>query len=885
MLNKTILHYKVVEKLGEGGMGVVYKAKDTKLKRTVALKFLPPQTLAAKDDKSRFMREAQAAAALNHPNIATVYAIDEHEEQMFIAMEFIEGESLKEKIAAAPLKLKKVIDYATQIAEGLKAAHEKGVVHRDIKSQNIMVTNNGQIKIMDFGLAKLAGGSMLTKQGMTMGTINYMSPEQAQGEKVDHRSDIWSLGVVMYEMITGQHPFKGDYEQALVYAIMNQDPEHITALRSGVPMELERIVFKALAKDPDYRYQSVNEIPVDLRGIEVSSKSTSQLSAPASRLSTIAPAAKPPSRVKQIIPWILVFAMAALAGFSFWRSGSISSKSPTRRLIIPTESPLSLSNSSAMDISPDGSNIVYVGKKEEQNSLFLRDLNKFESTPIQGSEGAEAAFFSHDGKWVGFVADGKLRKVSVFGGVPVTVCETAEFFGAAWMADNKIVFSGKKAGDASALLSVSADGGAAEILIAGEDSLADLRLLWPQALPDGNSLLCTLLPVGSQKPDDGKIALLSLATRQIKTVLPGGIHGRYLPTGHIVAVWSDGLLAVPFDLGKQQVTGPSVPVLGGLRMEGGLIPNYAFATDGSLAFVPGTATTTGRTLLSVNRQGKPQPLSAPRGDYSWPKFSSDGQQLLVSLSGKNKSELWQYDFKTGNFTTLAANAARGIWSPDGKTVTFAANDNSNWKLSRQTASGSTMPDLVSGRSSCWPSSWAKDGKLIAFCEEDENGSLDIQFADADGKVRGFLQTPANEHSPAFSPDGRWVAYVSDQSGSDEIYLRSSDGKGDAKRISINGGKWPVWHSNGKEIFFSDDGRIFSTTVAQKTKPKPKIEIALPKEVCKITARDGYFDVSPDGQRFAIVEEIVEQPATQLNLILNWFEELNRLVPSEKKFGI
>jgi len=458
MIGQTISHYpvfrdpvqrdKILAKLGEGGMGVVYKAEDTRLKRIVALKFLSDIALGG-EEKSRFLREAQAAAALNHPNICTIYAIDEVDGQMFIAMEFIVGQSLREKIEAGPLKIDEAIKFAMQVADGLQAAHEKGITHRDIKSANLMITEKSQVKIMDFGLAKLSrGGTMLTKKGMTLGTAAYMSPEQARGEVVDHRTDIWSLGVVLYEMISGRLPFRGEYEAAMMYSILNEDPEPLTSLRSNVPIDLERVVAKMLAKNPAARYQHVDELPVDLKTIDLSATGTSRIS--------MAKVTKQPEKQSafwlRAIPWsIAILLAAALIAILVLQRPS---PAPVKRssINLPESAPIAPIGSAplgigrpALAISPDGTNLVYVAAVGGKTQLYRRPMDQFEAVPIPGTEGAYNPFFSPDGQWIGFFAGNEMKKVSILGGGPVLLCEVYNPYGASWGPDDRIIFSHQEA--------------------------------------------------------------------------------------------------------------------------------------------------------------------------------------------------------------------------------------------------------------------------------------------------------------------------------------------------------------------------------------------------------------------------------------------------------
>ena len=881
MKNKTISHYQIVEQIGEGGMGVVYKAKDTKLKRTVALKFLPFQTLGSKQEKNRFVREAQAAAALNHANIATIYAIDEEDGQSFIAMEYIEGQSLKDMIASGPLKLKKTLDYATQVAIGLHAAHEKGIVHRDIKSSNVMVTEKDQVKVMDFGLAKLAGSSILTKQGTTLGTAAYMSPEQARGEDVDFRTDIWSLGVVLYEMVTGQLPFKEDYEQALIYSIINEAFEPLTALRSRVPMELERIVEKCLAKDPAARYQNANEIPVDLKAIDISSSSFSKITSVPS-ISTITPR---PSRRKRLFSWTLLTVISILAIVSVWRLWVSPPPSSVRRLVINTETELSFWWSSSVVISPDGKNVVFVSQKDGERMLFLRAMDKFESTQIQGTAGASSPFFSPDGQWVGFHADGKLKKVSVFGGVPITLLENNTFFGASWGPDESIYFSSQESGTNGhwVLSKISANGGELQVLTHSQDTVAYVRHCWPQVLPGGKAVLFTRIPEDSKNPDEGRIEVLDLESGDRHIILEGGVYARYSPTGHIVAAWSRGLLAAPFDLTKFEVTGPTVPVLEGLFLDRGYIPNYMFSDDGSLVFVQGKEATKKRKLLSVNRKGEFQPIVEQLDDFYWPKFSPDETKLVMSIGQEEHAHIWINDFDQGNLSqlTFEGNNNQAIWTPDGKRITFSSNRNGHWNLYWQAMDSSGYAEqLTTGNNKKWPTSWSPDGKVLAFCQDQPDSSLDIWILqmDEEPEPQPFLKTQHREHQAMFSPDGLWIAYTSDQSGRDEIYVQSYPNKGATVKISDEGGRWPMWHPNGRQLFYRHQGKLMAVSIESK----PEFKIGTPKELFELYSRDGYYDLSSKGDRFLLVAEESQPSITHLKVVLNWFQELNRQVPSGKR---
>jgi len=463
MIGKSILHYKIIEKLGEGGMGIVYLAEDTKLDRKVAIKFLPPHVGTHSEERKRFDIEARAAAALNHPNITHIYAIENVDEQVFIVMEYIDGITLMDKIHQAPIKLDELIKIAIQISEGLQQAHTQGIVHRDIKSSNILLTKNNETKIMDFGLAKLAEKTRLTKPDTIMGTTSYMSPEQTQGKKLDHRTDIFSLGVVLYEAITGLHPFKGEYDQAVIYSIINDDPEPITGLRSGIPMEFERIITKTMAKIPDERYQHVEEIIVDLRALE------KNLDGNVTKRSVDKPEF---SRINKRSRWTpvlwIISAMIMTIVVTVWLTKELIPL-PDRSIIrfahsLPADQKLELFKfyGSAVIISPIGNMLVYSATDSSGvTMLYRRSIDQVQSTAIPGTESAGSPFFSPDGKWVGFFADGKLKKISLMGGTAISICNAQSGYGASWGPDDTIIFSPTFT---SGLLMVSVDGGTPKML-------------------------------------------------------------------------------------------------------------------------------------------------------------------------------------------------------------------------------------------------------------------------------------------------------------------------------------------------------------------------------------------------------------------------------------
>ncbi|MCI0698129.1 protein kinase [candidate division KSB1 bacterium] len=870
MIGKTISHYKILAKLGEGGMGVVYKAEDTKLKRIVALKFLSAIALGG-EEKSRFLREAQAAAALNHPNICTIHAIDEVDGQMFIAMEFIEGQSLREKIEAGPLKIDEAIKFAMQIVEGLQAAHEKGITHRDIKSANVMITDKGQVKIMDFGLAKLArGGTMLTKEGMTLGTAAYMSPEQARGEVVDHRTDIWSLGVVLYEMISGRLPFRGEYEAAMMYSILNEEPEPLTSLRSNVPMDLERVVAKMLAKNPAARYQHVDELPVDLKSIDLSAAGTSKTSA----AKVARQSEKQSAFWLRAIPWgiaVLMTLVALIAILVLQRP----TPAPVKRsnITLPESAPIAPIGSAplgvghpALALSPDGTNLVYVADLAGKTQLYRRSMDQFEAVPLPGTEGAYNPFFSPDGQWIGFFTGNSMKKFSILVGEPILLCDVINPSGASWGSDGRIIFSHD---DGQTLSWVLESGGTPQVL-----SEKQFWNAWPEILPGGKAVLVS---------SGQGINLISLETSEKKTLLKRGYNPKYISTGHLVYALGGRLEAVPFDLNNLKVIGSPVPVLNNVRMEATLgATQYAISNDGTLVYLPGVFQGK-NTLLWLDRKGHAQPLQFPAETDGTFQLSPDGKRLAIAIQNA-KRDVWIFDLLRGSRSrlTIDGNNWFPVWTPDGKWVAFGSDRTGAYNIFMQSADESgEIKQLTTSETYHSPSSWSPDGKLLAFEETGQSYDIYLLSIDGESKKQPFATTRFNEWGLAFSPDGRLIAYTSDEQGQYEIYVQPYPQTGERWRISTEGGDAPVWSRSSRELFYRN-GRKW---MAVRYSTDPKFSFELPKLIFEgdyLNVWGRSYDVSPDGQRFLLLKSS-EEPSrqTQLNVVTNWFEELKRKAPRGK----
>lgn len=877
MIGKTISHYKILEKLGEGGMGVVYKAEDTKLKRELALKFLPTNALQGKDEKERFIREAQAAAALNHPNIAHIYAIEDHDGQMFLAMELIEGQSLLD-LVKTPMPVDDAINYATQIAAGLQVAHDKGIIHRDIKSANIMLTDKGVVKIMDFGLAKLANRSKMTQVGTTLGTTAYMSPEQARGEEVDQRADIWSLGVVLYEMISGQLPFKGDYEQAVIYSILNDEPAPLTALRSGLPISLDGILAKALAKDPKIRYQHVDELPADFKGIDSDLARTSRMSSTVVSGQTLQTPGVSESKKKLIAGALLVIATVVLTSFAVWNLKPEATRTlePVGRLDIVIPSSIELGGSvygRDIAVSPDGQHLVFVANDGQKTQLYHRPLAAYSTNVLSGTVGAEHPFFSPDSRWVGFFAGGEIKKVLLAGGSPITVGKGGgQPYGATWLPDEDIIFA--LAG--SGLLRLSSAGGTRRTITTPDTAKGENFHAWPEALPGGIAL--SFAVVNREKPPQA--AILTLATNEWKKILDYSStsflsqrseYGSYVSTGHFVYQQENRLFAAPFDLSRLVITGPSVPIVENIF-------GFSFSEKGMFFYTTNTGNTgipEGMMTWST-RHGQTTRLNTGFTSQH-PRFSPDGKQVAIA----SQNDLWIYDMAAGTrrrLTFSETNDEYPVWTPDGRFIAFSSNRKGPFDLHWKRADGSGEAQLLfANQYNKWQASFSPDGRLLAFYEITPSTQRDIWILSLeDHTASPFIVTPYNERAPMFSPDGQFLAYVSDQSGRDEIYVQPYAARRGKWQISYEGGGEPLWSRDGKYLFYRNGDAMIEVEIQLQ----PVFNPGTPRKlfVGEYMSHPNFsnYDVPLDGQGFLMIKPVEDASKNQIHVVTNWFAELSNL---------
>ena len=907
MIGRTISHYKILSELGRGGMGVVYKATDTKLERPVALKFLAAHAIEDPEHKARFVREAKAAARLDHQNICPIYEIDEVDGQMFLAMAYLEGQTLKDKIAERPLKLDEALDIAIQTAQGLQAAHQNEVVHRDIKPANLMVTPQGQVKIMDFGLAQLADRSRLTKTTTMLGTPAYMSPEQSQRLPTDRRTDIWSLGVVIYEMVTGRLPFEGERQEAILYAIGGEDPEPITALRVGVPTELDRIVGKAMSKDAGERYQHVEEMIVDLKGLSktlASGKSRvhqpetptpspgvgvrhaapARSSSPLDKYEVIeelgqqgegiayratdsvsnAPvairvlpeeAARRSERRQRKLRMGFIVALAALVASivmiaALWlRVPGSAPPLPHRKFTFAS----SISGPTPV-ISPDGRHIVYRTGPFRERIVWVRDLNQAAARQIMGPERNNYFFWSPDSDFVAFRSGEKLVKVPVDGGPAFTICQQpGNFSGGTWSPDgSRIIFS---AGTPARLYQVPAQGGAPEPLFEPAESDSQTNFNFPHFLPE-RAAKPSILFVRS-RGQERRIVIRELDETGRQAVLADGDRPVFSPTGHILyRTAARELWALPFSIDTLMPAGEPFP----LRESGS---NPSVARDGTLVYV-GTGGLERRQLVWRDRRGeKLGVIGQPQEQLQSPALSPDGGRVAVQATENGNQDIWVYDLERSFRTRLTldpANERSPIWSPNGDQVTFSSNRNGSTDIFTKSGDGGGEAEgLLGAPQQHFGQDWSPDGRYLVYTEVTPEAGSDIWYFQRKGgqseyEKAPFLKTVFDEHSSDVSPDGRFLAYQSNESGSDEIYIQPFPEGGRKLRVSTNGGQQPRWRSDGRELFFVQG----NTLVAASVTLAPSFSVGYAKRLFQ--AEDAFarrgdsftglsygYDVSADGQ--------------------------------------
>jgi serine/threonine-protein kinase len=887
-------------------MGEVYRAHDTTLGRDVALKILPEALAADPDRIARFEREAKTLAALNQPHIAQIYGLEESNGVRALVMELVDGPTLADRIAQGPISLDEALPIGKQIAEALEAAHEQGIIHRDLKPANIKVRNDGTVKVLDFGLAKAfdpaassgAGATMsptlsihATQAGIILGTAAYMAPEQARGKAVDKRADIWAFGCVLYEMLAGRRAFDGDDISTTLAAVLKTEPDW-SALPLATPPRVRSLLGRCLDKDPRDRLRDTGEARVAINHV----------------LAGAVEESAPSETVRRTLWWrrampaVIGAASVGLVAGVAWTLKPQPPVSVVRfPIVFPEDQQPALAAPTQIAFAPDGTRVAYVTR----GRLFVRALNEMDARLVtdatQGT--ATGPFFSPDGQWIGFysTAERALKKVAVTGGALVTICKVeVGLFGATWEGD-RILFSQPSKG----IMQVPANGGDPEVLIAPQASEV---MDTPQLLDGGTAVLFTV-PAG-QAPnrwDGAQIVVQSVGSHERKVVWRGGSAAQYLPSGHLVYVVGNVLLAVPFDLKRREVRGAPVSVVEGvLRPVSpiGLVPTFAVSRNGSLIYVPGGATAPS-TLALVSRDGSVHPLGLPPQPYHHPRISPDGHNLVFETDDGKEAVIWIYALSGGGpprQLTFVGRNRSPIWTPDGRRITFASDRDGNTTLFWQAADGSgTAERLLKGEATtAWrPEAWTPDGKTLAFVSDSGVGDIWTLTVGGESKPKKFVESPANVRYTEFSRDGRWFAYSSTETGpslmSFDIFVQPFPPTGAKYRLTTTGARNALWSPDGKELFYADYRPDLSITAghlsAVEVRTQPAFSFGKPTplpigEGVQIGGTGRQYDITPDGKQFVVLLDAStpggtrRPPPSQINVVLNWSEELKRLVPTK-----
>jgi len=874
--------YEIVALIGSGGMGEVYQAHDTKLARDVAIKVLPEAFAHDPQRLSRFQREAKLLASLNHPNIATIHGLEESHGTHYLVMELVPGETLSQRIKReGALPVEEALGIAKQMAEALEAAHEKSIIHRDLKPANVKVTPEGKVKVLDFGLAKAFAGDgagddpsnsptlsqAATLQGVILGTAAYMSPEQARGKAVDKRTDIWAFGAVLYELLTGKQAFQGEDVTEILAAVVKSEPDW-NRLPPSTPTKIRDQLHRCLQKEKALRMQAAGDVRIEIQ---------EALAAPKDAGATRA-ASAPRSKLLLTVAGALAV-VAAVAVWVAWRATRPTEQAlrPLVRLDVDLGPDVSLGSAGTdVILSPDGTRLVYAS----QRRLFTRRLDQPNAAEIAGTQGAYAPFFSPDGRWVAFFQLGKLEKVSVEGGTPITLCNAPVGMGGSWGTDGNIIAALNTTG---ALSRIPSAGGAPTPATDLDRERGEVTHRWPQVLPGAKGVLFTANVTVNGGFETANIEVVSLADHRRKTLVRGGTFGRYLPSGHLVYVNQGTLFAVPFDPDTLEVRGAAVPVLervGYTAVYGAV--QLDFSQTGTLVYRSGGE----GALLTVqwlDAAGRTQPLLAKPDAYTRPSLSPDGTRLAIATS-----DVWVYDWQRDTMTrlTFGSPALAPFWSPDGRYILFQASGGMFW--TRSDGSGKPQP-LIQSKNTVFPWSITADGKRLAFHELNPETGVDLWTVPLEndgqglraGKPEPFLQTPFDEGFPSFSPDGRWLAYASNESGAFQVYVRAFPDKGGKWQVSSSGGTLPEWARNGRELFFrTEDNQIMgaSYTVKGDSFVADKPRVWSEKRIANVGILPNY-DLAPDGKRIVALmpaEAPQGQPAqNQVIFLQNFFDEVRR----------
>ncbi len=889
--------YEIISAIGAGGMGEVYRARDTRLGRDVALKVLPEAFANDSERMARFEREAKVLASLNQPNIASIYGFEESQSVRALVMELVEGPTLADRIQQGGLPLEEALAIAKQIAEGMEYAHERGVIHRDLKPANVKLTPNGKAKILDFGLAKAlvdesaAGGDpsssptlsrLATQAGIIFGTAAYMSPEQAKGRPADRRADIWSFGCVLYEMLTGKRAFGGEAVSETMAAVMRDEPDW-SLLPQDVPARIREPLKRCLTKDAKQRLQAIGDARIAIEEAQSGGGAAADItSAP------VREEAGGRAQWARVVPWgvaaVLAAALVAVAVRS--SGGGHQPHGPVMHLNLAAHARhLEGDLASPVAISRDGTRVAYVavqgsGQTEdlvsprtESFGLVVWKLDQSAPTPLPETAGGAAPFFSPDGRWIGFFSGGALKKVSSDGGPPVTLCEVTKVVGASWGDDGFIYFAPIGLPE---IRRVPEEGGTPKVVVqaGGGGGVASFR--FPQALPGGKAVLYTTV-ASNWLAQHYKTEAYSLATGKRTVLIDEGANARYLAPGYLVFTRGDVLMGAPFDSNELKVTGPAVPLVEGVtRDEWFGAVDYALSSTGTLIYLTGGVQEAFR-LASVDMAGKVEPLGNQERGFEDLSVSPDGKRIVATIVENGGADLWIYDRERDALARLTHEGACGdpLWSPDGNRVIYTTPE----RLYVMAADGSKPAEALNSETWAEADSFSPDGGELLYSTLSANlydATLSVLALKGNAKPKQLFPEIARVFDARLSPDGHWIAYSSAQTGLAQIYLQAYPGPGERVQVSTDGGREPVWAPDGGKLYFRNGTKFMAADV--KTRPALAVGRSQVLFEGDFVLSHHDYGLLPDGQHFIMIQPVAgKMPPAELHVVVNWSEELKARV--------
>jgi Tol biopolymer transport system component len=867
-------------------MGEVYRARDTRLDRTVAIKVLPAHLATSPERRQRFEREAKAISALTHPHICVLHDVGQHDGVAFLVMECLEGETLADRLKKGALPLEQVLRYGIEISGALDMAHRHGIIHRDLKPGNVMLTKSGA-KLLDFGLAKLrppdapmsalselsalaTGEKPLTAEGSIVGTFQYMAPEQLEGKEPDARADIFAFGGVLYEMATGQRAFKGKSQASLIAAILGSEPPPISRFQPLTPPALDRVVAACLVKDPDERWQGARDLLKELKWIQKAGSREEGWPV------------GPRGVRRERAAWAVAAMAVGVLGLYFWRD---STREPPRTvqaaLLPPANATFDFFYGGVPALSPDGRRIAFVARSEDgRNRLWVRPLDGSTGQVLPGTEGVNHPFWSADSRALGFFADGRLKRIDASGGPAQTLCDASAGRGGTWSRDGMIVFSGQTN---RGLSKIAATGGAPSPVTELDAARHETSHRWPSFLPDGRHFLYTALGSPSAAAVDA-VFVGVLGSNKTERIVDVRSNARYAPPGYLLFASEGALVAQPFDATRQKLTGDAIPLADQVFQTFSPLADLAFSVseNGLLAYQAGVLLEPSQ-FVWFDRTGKQSETRIPAGLIHSPRLSHDGRRVAYRLEDRaGRGDLWIFDLGrqvASRFTFDRADDFDPLWSPDDARIVFSSNRSGGGDLYLKAASGAGAEELLlPSPFRKGASDWSRDGKLVLFHETGASTRYDLwSVSPADRKATVVLQTEFSESNAQISPDGRWVAYNSDESGRPEVYVQPFPGPGPKSRISREGGSWPRWRGDGKELFFVLDDRAI---MAVDVKTSDTFSAGEPRRLFGARLKRSApiarnYEVTPDGQRFLVNVTSSNETVPTITLVQNWTTALKR----------